>query len=580
MRSPKDMQVIDIEITNFCPILCSNCTRFCGHHKKPFFMDFETFRKAVDSMDGFAGVVGILGGEPTLHPQFEKFADYFKNHFGLKECSTSLRRPVKDFIGYILTHAFNYNNSSINKRGLWSSTGKGYYKHFEAIQDTFGYQVINDHINPSTHLSLMITRKELGIPDDEWVKLRDNCWIQNTWSADITPKGAFFCEIAASLDYLLDGPGGWPIEKGWWLREPKDFKEQLGWCELCSAALPVSKRSAKEGIDDISPIWYEKLKLMGSPKLRKGKYKIFDTKKYSPDDYNLGCSYLDDNRLRINGTNKSLNPKHIDILLCIPGGLEKQDIEGIVYANIKNNITPSLIVSQDDILVIAQKHSIPFLKLEKNKNDTEDLHKILKTNDWIILFENRTNLNLIEFKQNLFNYVFNPGCLYIFSNSKNKQNNDDMLFFNLKAGSIRSDFSLLNIKNYYDEDKVVKLDVDFIAELYCYNTHEDNIFNLKEDYYNSTQYGYLTDNEKYIVDKIKASKLFDVPFYKITYVDVALSGIDPIIHYVKFGANEGRKPNEWFDTKNYADKYKDIRESKVNPFYHYIIYGKNEGRTI
>ena len=34
------------------------------------------------------------------------------------------------------------------------------------------------------------------------------------WSASITPKGAFR-EVAASLDYLLDGPGGYPIEKGW-----------------------------------------------------------------------------------------------------------------------------------------------------------------------------------------------------------------------------------------------------------------------------------------------------------------------------------------------------------------------------
>lgn len=568
MISPKDMQVIDIEITNFCPILCSNCTRFCGHHKKSFFMDFETFRKAVDSMDGFAGVVGILGGEPTLHPQFEKFADYFKDHFGLKEHDTSLRRPVKDFIGYILARAFNYNNPSINKRGLWSSTGNGYYKHFETIQDTFGYQVINDHINPSTHLSLMITRKELGIHDDEWVKLRDNCWIQNTWSADITPKGAFFCEIAASLDYLLDGPGGWPIEKGWWLREPKDFKEQLGWCELCSAALPVSKRSAKEGIDDISPIWYEKLKIMGSPKLRKGKYKIFDTKKYSPDDYNLGCSYLDDNRLRINGTNKSLNPKHIEILLYIPEGLKRENIENIIDKSIMNNVRPSVIISGDKNLENWLAYSIPFLKLESNNNDLEYLNKIFEK-DWVMIIWNDSDLNLFKFKQNLFDYVFNPGCLYTFSNYENKQNSDNIWFFNLRAKSIRNGFNLLNIKNYYNEDKIIKLEIDFTEK----SQHNcDNNFNV--------QWLSLTETEKYVVDKINASGHFDSVFYKKTYIDVALSGFDPIIHYVRFGANEGRNPNEWFDTERYVRKYGDVREGKINPFYHYLIFGKKEGRGI
>ena len=40
MRSPQDMQIILIDITNACTERCSNCTRFCGNHKKPFFMTY------------------------------------------------------------------------------------------------------------------------------------------------------------------------------------------------------------------------------------------------------------------------------------------------------------------------------------------------------------------------------------------------------------------------------------------------------------------------------------------------------------------------------------------------------------
>ena len=46
-----------------------------------------------------------------------------------------------------------------------------------------------------------------------------------TIKASITPKGGFFCEVAASLDYLFEGPGGYEIKR---LVEekPKDFQDQ------------------------------------------------------------------------------------------------------------------------------------------------------------------------------------------------------------------------------------------------------------------------------------------------------------------------------------------------------------------
>ncbi|PWT29253.1 radical SAM protein [Butyrivibrio fibrisolvens] len=73
--------IVLIDITNACTERCSNCTRFCGNHKKPFFMDFETFKRAVDSMEGFPGLVALIGGEPTLHPEFERFMEYLQTRY-------------------------------------------------------------------------------------------------------------------------------------------------------------------------------------------------------------------------------------------------------------------------------------------------------------------------------------------------------------------------------------------------------------------------------------------------------------------------------------------------------------------
>ena len=219
MKSPRDMIVVQIDITNACIHQCSNCTRFCGHHKKPFFMDFETFKRAVHSLDGYVGVVGLMGGEPTLHPEFTRMAQYLashrapmgENHMHLPQ--THLMDAVHD-LEYSNTYPYpmrDTQRAAINGAGLWTTNVEGYKKYYEIIQDNIKYQMINDHSNPMYHQPILISRKALGINDDEWHKLRDNCWIQNTWSATITPKGAFFCEVAGALDMLFEGPGGWEI---------------------------------------------------------------------------------------------------------------------------------------------------------------------------------------------------------------------------------------------------------------------------------------------------------------------------------------------------------------------------------
>ena len=116
MISPQDMKIIQIDITNACVHSCSNCTRFCGHHKKTFMMDFETFKQAVDSLDGFDGIVGMIGGEPTLHPEFERFADYMRQK-RVKDPVHHLRQPTDDMLCYIRDHMWHEDG----RAGLWSS---------------------------------------------------------------------------------------------------------------------------------------------------------------------------------------------------------------------------------------------------------------------------------------------------------------------------------------------------------------------------------------------------------------------------------------------------------------------------
>lgn len=282
MKSPKNMRIIEIDITNACDRRCSNCTRLCGHQQKPFFMDFETFKRAVDSLDGYQGIRSLMGGEPTLHPEFERFIEYLGTKFPERKNPMVKPQRADKFIEKVQQVEFS-NFEEIDEgmprmdivgAGMFSNMGATFKKYYEVISDILPFMGLNDHLNTIYHQSALITRKELGIPDDEWVKLRDKCWLQNEWSAGITPKGCFFCEVAGVLDMLLDGPGGWPIEPGWWKRTPDQFGDQLHWCELCGFALDTFTRDSSEEVDDISPEWYERLKAIKSPKLASGRANV------------------------------------------------------------------------------------------------------------------------------------------------------------------------------------------------------------------------------------------------------------------------------------------------------------------
>lgn len=247
MRALADMETIQVEITNACVRRCSNCTRFVGHAPKTYFMDWDTFTNAIDSLEGFPGRIGIMGGEPLLHPDFEKMCAYLRT-----------KAPKTKF-------------------GLWS-TFPEHKKHYrEIIVDTFHAVYLNDHTKAEImHTPLLAAAEEVVQDEDMMWYWIHHCWVQNTWSASINPQGAFFCEVAAAFA-TLTGAKGWEVKKGWWKKTPKDFVDQMEtFCRRCGAAVPMEKRQSTDVIDDISPGNLEMLKKIGSPKVRQGQYNVYE----------------------------------------------------------------------------------------------------------------------------------------------------------------------------------------------------------------------------------------------------------------------------------------------------------------
>lgn len=257
MRPIYENNVIQVDVSHgACHLSCAHCTRAIGHHRKAMFMPLDMIRTAIASLDGFEGQIGVMGGEPLLHPQF-------------REVLAIWREMVPR-----------------ERRALWTSGWK-WSEYRDDIFATFDRERVhfNDHSQKTgKHQPLLVAIEEV-VDDPELRQLLiDNCPYQARWSASITPLGAYFCEIAGAMGAIFGIPG-YPVEPGWWRKTPDQFRDQVDtFCGKCSGAIPMPSfsdgRGGRDGPthDYVSPGNYERLIAAGSPKAQRGHVRIWDRK--------------------------------------------------------------------------------------------------------------------------------------------------------------------------------------------------------------------------------------------------------------------------------------------------------------
>jgi len=251
MRSILAAETLQIEWTSKCVLSCSDCTHFSGSYYNHPELTFDQFKEIVDGLEGYPNMIGAIGGDPVIHSDFVRFAEYIGSKFPREQL------------------------------GLWSTFPKGKEHLREIICKTFGSILLNDHKMPGTmHAPILVGIEEV-IPNDEDIwPIVDQCWLANQWSPVVNTKGAFFCEVAGSMAQLFQGSDGWKPTAGWWKATPKDYGPQMEEaCRKCGCALPLPRRQShtpgKRDIDDISPKNLERLKGK-SRKVDKGLVAISD----------------------------------------------------------------------------------------------------------------------------------------------------------------------------------------------------------------------------------------------------------------------------------------------------------------
>lgn len=244
-----------IDITNVCPSACIYCDRYIRHTRKDqrFFMNLEQIENALKSLKEWRGYIGIMGGEPTVHPQFDKVCKLLQKYY----------------------HRGKYQ--------LLTMGGKKFEKNRKLIKETFYHVACNPHNESQQSICLhqpITVAIQDAVEDKAYRnKLIDECWVQRAWCPTIGPKGAFFCEVAYALDIIFDGPGGYAVEPGWWKKTPEQFQDQIDrYCKYCGMPIPIDRELLKTDREKFSLGNLKLFKKFNLPRLSDKDVVLFDRK--------------------------------------------------------------------------------------------------------------------------------------------------------------------------------------------------------------------------------------------------------------------------------------------------------------
>ena len=87
-----------------------------------------------------------------------------------------------------------------------------------------------------------------------------------------------------------------------------------------------------------------------------------------------------------------------------------------------------------------------------------------------------------------------------------------------------------------------------------------------------------TFKEKYHIELIKASKLFDEQYYMSQIVDTKNSIQNYISHYINIGWKQNYNPSILFNGNTYLEENNDVKKAQICPLVHYLAHGIKEGR--
>jgi len=236
--------VIQIWLTRACDKACFGCTQGSNLGGKPGMITLAQFESACKSLRGYFGVVGIFGGNPAVHPQFDDICNILCNYFPKEQRGLWCNNPLGH--GKVMASTFDPMVSNLNVH--LDERAFNEFRRDWPESRPFGLTQDSRHSPPFVAMQDIIPNEY-----ERW-ELISNCDINKHWSAMICVfRGelrAYFCEVAGAQAMLHQDDSTWPdlgiliSELGhgdsetWWRKPMEYFHEQVKYhCHRCGVPL-------------------------------------------------------------------------------------------------------------------------------------------------------------------------------------------------------------------------------------------------------------------------------------------------------------------------------------------------------
>jgi organic radical activating enzyme len=239
-------KITHIVITNVCNLTCGGCHQHCGNFEKSqlWFISLEDFSQCIELLKlpenclsfpnpNYITKISIFGGEPTMHPQWDELFDIMKSHDNILFRVSTNGRSFKDISNPDPNLSINVstlkNIIEIEKDSQKAETNIHYIIDPKDEEKVKNYDFVPVMVAP---VDLYPEKSKKYF----WTKAQRDCGIWRFCSKAIYNNKAYFCEVAASMDWLFDnGANGWDMDDAPFDKTNEEIAEQAEkFCHRCS----------------------------------------------------------------------------------------------------------------------------------------------------------------------------------------------------------------------------------------------------------------------------------------------------------------------------------------------------------